>query len=157
MPTARRISRAEFERLWLVEEWGGQRVADHFGVNRSTVTKWARAFGMPLRTKVRLARRVVPRGDVPMLLDMWRCRVKASEIARHCGCNTRTVANTARRHGLGNRGKGSPTLFLTLEEYFSQRMVLQLARDAAVTRAALRDAEMVDSPRAFHRLTGTAA
>lgn len=157
MPKARRISRAEFERLWMVEEWGGQRVADHFGVSRCTVTKWARAFGLPLRLETRVARRVIPSDRVPELIDMWRRRVKAADIAGYLGCDTRTVFNTARRHGEGNRGKGSAKLFLSLDEYLQQQLAKRLAQDAVVIRGALRDAEMVDSPQAFQRLSRRAA
>lgn len=157
MGKAKRIPRAEFERLWMVEEWGGQRVADHFGVNRSTVTTWARAFGLPLRLETRVARMVVPADRVPEMVDMWRRRVKVAEIARHFGCGTRTVYNTMRRHGEGNRGKGSGTLFLTLDAYLQQELARRLAREAMSVRGAWAAAEMVDSPQAFQRLTRRAA
>lgn len=143
MPAAVRISRARFTEMWLGHVHGDA-IAAAFGIDRSTVTKFAKRFGLPLRTQRKCARWVIPFDRSDEFAAMWRAWVKTDEIARHFGCNCKTVENHAKRLGLPAKGRGNPERFLSLADFRALQLREAMARSAAETRAQMKLADMID-------------
>lgn len=146
MPVAVRISRARFTDLWQ-RHVHGDVIAAHFGINRSTVTKLARRYGLELRHDRRPARWAIPFERSAEFTAMWRGMVKCGQIAQHFGVNNKTVENHAKRLMLPLRGKGGAGRWLDLAQWRDVLLREALAARAREEEAALRLAEMVDCHR----------
>jgi hypothetical protein len=146
MPVAVRISRARFTDFWQ-RHVHGDVIAAHFGIDRSTVTKLARRYGLTLRHERRAARWAIPFERSAEFTDMWRGMVKSGHIAAHFGVNRKTVENHAKRLLLPLRGKGSNTRWLDLSQWRDLQLRDAMAASARKEQAALRLAEMVDKIR----------
>lgn len=142
MPIAVRISRARFTEMWM-GHIHGDIIAAHFAIDRTTVTKVARRFGLPLRTKRKVARWVIPFDRSTEFIAMWRGNVKLCEMARHFACNRKTVENHAKRLLQPLRGKGKR--MLDLGQWAHVQLRHALAARAREEQAALANAEMVDT------------
>ena len=143
MPVAVRISRARFTDMWQ-RHVHGDVIAAHFGINRSTVTKLARRYGLDLRRERRAARWVIPFERSAEFTAMWRGMVTCGQIARHFGVNRKTVENHAKRLLLPLRGKGGAGRWLDLSQWRHVQLREAMAASARETQAAMRLAEMVD-------------
>lgn len=136
MPCAVRISRARFTAMWLGHV-GGDEIAAHFGIDRSTVTKIAKRYDLPLRLEIKVARRVIPFDRAEDFAAMWRADVKCADIARHFDCSRKTVENHARRLGLPLRGKGNTARWISLAEFRAAQLREAMAASAKAEQAAM--------------------
>ncbi len=144
MPVAVRISRARFTDLWQ-RHVHGDVIAAHFGINRSTVTKLARRYGLDLRHDRRPARWVIPFERSAEFTAMWCGMVKCGQIALHFGVHNKTVENHAKRLMLPLRGKGGASKWLDLSQWREVQLRDAMAVSARESYAALRLSEMVDA------------
>jgi transposase len=135
MPRAIRISRARFTAMWSGHV-GGDAIATAFGIDRSTVTKIAKRYDLPLRLEIKVARRVIPFDQANAFAAMWLADVKCADIARHFDCNRKTVENHAKRLGLALRGKGNATRWLTIADYHAAQLREAMAATAKAEQAA---------------------
>jgi hypothetical protein len=117
---------------------------------------WRRAKKLGLPPRGEGGRPVsVSQEDIPLFRTMWRAGVSAADMAGHFGISRDTPLKMAVRLGEAPRGRARRPI--SLSQFLEAELARHLAIEAATTRAALRDAEMVDSPRAFLRLTKVAA
>lgn len=138
-----RLPRGEFIDMWNSGVCG-DRMAERFGINRSTVTKIAKRFGLKLRIETKVARRVIPADRTEEFAAMYIAMVTQEEMARAFGCNVGTIRNHAKRLWLPLRGKGNSSRFITLADYRAIQLRDRLAAAAREEQAALKLAEMVD-------------
>jgi hypothetical protein len=151
MTAPRKFSAAEFSRLWLDDSLTYAQIAAALGRGAGGLAKVARKLHLPPR---RLGPKLLI--DEPLLRRLWLAGVSAREIAALMGVNRFSLSNAAARLGLPRRGGGwMPTM--TLAQFHEAEMARQMAGTAAQERAALRNAEMVDDPRAFARACRRAA
>lgn len=148
----RRIPASLIRKLWLDPTLSREECARIVGLTCANFWRRAKALGLPSRGS---GGRPVTIRDEAEFRQMWLAGVSATRIAAHFGVCRDTPLKTARRLGLPPRGKTRKPL--TIEQFQQQELGRLLAREAAITRAALHDAEMVDSPQAFQRLTRRAA
>lgn len=148
----RHIPASLIRRLWLDQTLSREECARIVGLTCANFWRRAKALGLPSRGEG--GRPIVIR-DEAEFRRMWLAGVSAARIAAHFGVCRDTPLKTARRLGLQARGKGRKPL--TVDQFREAELARLLAKDAASTRAAWRDAEMVDSPQAFQRLSRKAA
>jgi hypothetical protein len=134
------MSVARFTRRW--HEGAPLRVmAAEFGCSTRTITEWVRKLGLPGRTGG------APRNrHVDEILAMYRFGVEVKPIAAALGLHWATVLRTVQMSGTPMRGKGfmSKQARVTVDDYRAAQLAEAMKREAAVTRAAMRDSEMVD-------------
>lgn len=139
------MSPARFTRLWQ-SGVPSRDIMREFGIAKDTCTAWAKRLGLP-------PRKGGTPGPVPTseIAALYRFGVEIDAIAAACGLNRTSIIRRLRRAGEPMRGKGhrgrmqgrgevSPTV----EDYRAAQLAEAMAREAAVTRAAMRDSEMVD-------------
>jgi hypothetical protein len=130
------MSYAEFARLWADTSISIAQIGALAGISQQAVQQRAKARGLPLR-----GLRGVPRviQDDDEFKAMWGAGVGRAEMARHFGVCEPLIGIQARRLGLPKR-----------RLHWRKAITVQgwlMAREAAVTRAAMRDAEMIDGLR----------
>lgn len=129
----KRVSEAEFRRLWLDGNVSAQAIADRLGVTVQAVSSRAQIRGLPKRPGGGgTNRKLEPR----LFREMWDANVKPSHIAAFFGVHPECVTKRARLWGFPARNCtrwNSVTLAAFL-----------LGRAARTEQAALRLAEMVD-------------
>jgi hypothetical protein len=127
------LSYAEFARLWADTSISIAQIGAMAGISQQAVQQRAKARGLPLR-----GLRGVPRTirDDDEFTAMWEAGVGRAEMARHFGVCEPLIGIQARRLGLPKR-RLHWRRALTVQGFL-------MAREAAVTRAALLDSEMVD-------------
>jgi hypothetical protein len=127
------LSYAEFARLWADTSISVAQIGAMAGISQQAVQQRAKSRGLPLR-----GLRGVPRTirDDDEFTAMWEAGVGRAEMARHFGVCEALIGIQARRLGLPKR-RLHWRRALTVQGFL-------MAREAAVTRAALYDAEMVD-------------
>jgi hypothetical protein len=142
------FNRDVFARLWNDPKVPTQRIADAMGMTRQAVSWRARQMGLESRALVR--RRVI---EPDLLRDMWLAGVRSADIAAYFGAAHHScVCTAARKLGLPRRQKGGKSGFrnggwqknITIAEWHELQAVRRMAEAAQVTRAAMRDAEMID-------------
>jgi hypothetical protein len=130
------LSYAEFARLWADTSISIAQIGASLGVSEQAVVQRAKSRGLPLRglRGLRGVPRVIQNDDE--FTAMWEAGVGRAEMARHFGVCEPLIGIQARRLGLPKR-RLHWRRALTVQGFL-------MAREAAVTRAAMRDSEMVD-------------
>lgn len=138
----KRIPRAAIRDAWGDTSLSSAEAATKLGISRSTLWKRAKAMGLPDRPQGHPQRITGPEFDA-----MWLAGVLGADIAAHYRCHVMTVHCEAKRRGLPARPMGRRKV-LRLSDYLAARrsdaLALAMAAEAKRTRAAMRDAEMVD-------------
>jgi transposase len=143
MVVAARVSRRAFEEAWLSGKHGDQ-IAAQFGLNRSTVTRFVKRFGLPLRVERRPARWIIPidrRGEFRV---MWLAGVMNRDMAKHFGCHRRSIANHAAKEGFPPRPASQSKSLITIEQFRELSLAVRLSVFAGIEQEQFRLAEMVD-------------
>lgn len=134
----RRVSHAEFARMWADRSLTRVQIAAALGISRQAVTDRARARGLPPRSDT--GGRPPTRVNDADLRDMWAAGVSPREIAGLYGVSPGVIWRAAARLGLPPHDRAwMPKI--TLADWRAQRA---LSRLAAETAAALRERDMVD-------------
>lgn len=147
MPTSKkprvhiRIPRRAFEDMWNNPACTTDHIAAAFGIHRSTVTPTGQRFGLPPRKPGNKGKPLHP-----LFRAMWLAGVSSGEIAEVCGMARTYVYWRAMDEGLPTRGHGFRAR-MTLAAFLEVRARLAMEVTAAADKAALRDAEMVDTVR----------
>jgi hypothetical protein len=139
-------------RLWLDPTLTAAQGARLAGLTRVNFWRRAKALGLPSRGT---GGRPFSIPDEALFRRMWAAGLSAANIAAHFGVHRDTPLKFAKMLGLPTRGKCRKPL--TLAQFHEAEMARQMAGTAAQERAALRNAEMVDDPRAFARACRRAA
>lgn len=139
--SGKRISDAEFRRLWADLSITVAEIGERLGIGQTAVSSRARTRKLPPRP----ARNgVTPVCNPAVLTRLWLADVPILEIAGALGCDEKTVRNTRRRLGLPERGPGKRKTAVSLSDYRALQLRNALAARAREEQAALRNAEMVD-------------
>lgn len=137
MPAKRgkRVSDAEFRRMWLDPDMTAAQIGTALGVSAQAVFSRAKIRGLP------------PRGNAkewhitdPLFPAMWAGGVRLCLLAQHYGCTDNVVRMTAKRMGL-SRPRVSRHHGLTVAEWQARTVI---AAAAIQTRIAMKNAEMLD-------------
>lgn len=135
----RRVSLAEFRRMWSDPALCVDDIAAALGVSRQAVRSRARKRGLPPRRKpVALAIR-----DIGTFAAMWSAGVPTAAIMAHFACSHLTPRNTAARLGLQPRGRAWRAK-TTLPAFLKDELGRRLAEAAAGTRSVMRDRAAAD-------------
>lgn len=135
------VTFAQFERMWHDTSLTQADIAAALGICVRAVWQRARHRGMPPRTGITNA--VCTLDDAAEA--MWRAGVDAGDIARSYGLTVSAVHKHMRTAGVQ---RGRPVTrwqpAISLADYRAAQLGEAMAREAAATRAAMMDAEMVD-------------
>lgn len=151
MARAKPCPAALIRRLWADRSRTLDDMAAELGYSRQCLAYRAKALGLPPRGK---NYELQKRGSDAEFRAMWLAGVATEDMRQHFGYSTRQAVGQ-RRQQMGlpqrtrGRGKGNGRGWketVSLAEIAERRIAEGLARTAAVTRAAMRDAEMVDPP-----------
>ena len=142
-PSGKRISEAEFRRMWADLSLSVTQIGERLGIGQTAVSSRAATRGLPARPK-RGGRKVL---DPEALSRLWLARVGISDIAAALGCDPKTVRNTRKRLGLPARNPGRWKETVSLDDYRAEQLRRAMERSAREERAALRNAEMIDRNR----------
>jgi hypothetical protein len=130
--------------MWRDQKMTIRDIAIFLEITPQAVQYRAKSRGLPSRRgypeAARTAQRKLPEKE---FTHMWLAGVPSKDIIAHFGVSHRTPAKTARRLGLPPRGRGWHAK-TTLRDYLQAKITLLMAREAKITRAAMRDAEMID-------------
>lgn len=138
-PVRTRFSRAAFAAAWADRSIPVEDIARRFGIcSVRYASRLARQLGLPVR---RRGPAVIC--DATEFRAMWLAGCLRADMARILGLNAGTITIEARRLGLPMRGKGW-TGGITLATYQELRLARAMAADAASTREAMVQSEMVD-------------
>lgn len=139
----RRISNAEFRRMWLDPAFRVSDIAAELGVTRQAVQCRARARGLPPRRPPAVL--AIP--DLETFAAMWSAGVPTKDIMAHFACSHLTPRNTAARLGLPRRGRTwrpTTTLHAFREEELGRRLAVSAATARRAHRAVERAARAMD-------------
>lgn len=129
----RRVSHAEFLRLWNDPTLTTAEIGRRLGCHQSAVCKRAAARGLPERGC--LAR--IKIHDEALFREMWDAGVQIADMAAHFKVSPSNIKRACKRFGVTPRGKGDWRRAKTLSQFLQDR----LARSWAVT--SLRDQVMM--------------
>lgn len=104
--SGKRISCAEFRRLWLDRAITIDAIAEMLGVTRQAVCSRAKARGLPGRGANQEHNRAIPPERDAEFRKMWAARASVQEICAAFGCKPHNVRDHARRLGFKMRVKG---------------------------------------------------
>lgn len=130
----KRVSPAEFRRLWFDQSLRVEDIAAQLGITRQAVTCRARVRGLPSRRTLRVYPVLI---NDPEFADMYLAGVGARELAAHYGCHRLLIPKTAARLGLPPRSRGWMPL-ITMADYRQQRLAKRMAAVAKAESAAAR-------------------
>ena len=138
----KRISEAEFRRMWMNSNLPVREIAKALGINVGNVSARAKRRGLPSRNAPNASARV--HGiDCPLFAKMWLAGVGTRAMAAHYGVSSGTPTNTARRLSLPARGNRAGYA-MTVADFFALQLRIAMAASARETQAALWNADMVD-------------
>jgi hypothetical protein len=135
------VTTAEFRRLWFDASLTQTDIAAALGIGVRALWQRARHRGMPPRTGIT---------NAVCTLDaeaeaMWRACVRGEDIAAAYGVSVAAVHKHAHRKGIQRSRPVTRWLpAISIADYRAVQFAEAMAREAAVTRAAMRDSEMVD-------------
>jgi transposase len=134
-----RISRAKLAILRADPHVTTDEIAAALGIHRSSVASFARRLDLP---PVKCGPKpIIPREPFATL---WLAGISARVIAERIGVSRNYTTTLAKRFGLPPRRQGArPTA--TLQDLASEALARRMKEAAAVTRQAMRDAEMLDA------------
>ena len=135
----KRISEAEFSRLWHDEKLTRADIGAMLGITPMAVSQRARTRGLS-RRRWRQTRKV---SDIGLFKDMWSARVMTEEIAAHFGVSTSYPPRLALELLLPPRGRGWRSRY-TVQDFMQDRLATQMASSAAKAQRAMIAAEMAD-------------
>ena len=142
-PTGKRVSEAEFRRMWEDLSMSVAEIGERLGICQTAVSSRAATRGLPARPK----RGGKPVLDPDALRRLWLARVGISDIAEALGCDAKTVRNTRKRLGLPARNPGRWKETVALDDYRADQLRRAMAASAREEQAALVLSEMVDGRR----------
>lgn len=137
----RTVTAAEFRRMWFDVTMTQEDIAAALDIGLRSVWQRARHRGMPPRTGIT---------NAVCTLDaaaeaMWRARVSVEDIAAAYGLTVSAVHKHMRAGGIQrSRPVTRWRPAISIDDYRAAQLAEAMARDAAVTRQALFDSEMVD-------------
>lgn len=143
----RRVSAAEFRRMWLDPDLRVDDIAAELGITRQAVQCRARARGLPQRVPPA----VCSIRDLETFAAMWTAGVPTKDIMAHFGVSHLTPRNTAARLGLPPRGRAwqpKTALRAFLEEALARRLAACAAATRRVQRAVDQAARVKGGARA---------
>lgn len=135
-----RISDAEFRRLWDDPALTLADIGKRLGISSKAVSQRGAVRGFPRRVGGR--RRVY---DAARIVALYRLGLAEHAVAALMGCSRCAVQGALNAAGVARRVKGVPSP-LQPEAARDALLALAMRQAAQVTRAAMRDAEMVDHP-----------
>lgn len=141
--TGKRISEAEFRRLWSDLTITVAEIGERLGICQTAVSSRAKTRGFPARP----AGTSKPVCDPKALTRLWNDGVSISGIAKALGCHEKTVRNTRKRLGLPQRGAGRWKSTVSLDDYHAMQLRAAMAASARETEAAIDLCEMRDGRR----------
>ena len=104
--TGRRVSQAEFARLWADRSITTDEIGRRLGITRQAVCQRAQARGLPPRKGHQRFQRAIPPGRDDEFRALWEARVSVREMCRRLGCQPWNVRQHAARLGYPPRVKG---------------------------------------------------
>lgn len=136
------VSHAEFRRMWSDPALTLPDLAARLGVTAQAVSARAKARGLPARGcgGTRFAK-----AAIEDILPMWRAMVTTDDIGRHFGCRGGAIRLRMKRAGI-TRPACHRHNSLPLAEWYARQMAERMARAAAVTRAVMAEAGMMERP-----------
>lgn len=102
----RKVSEAEFQRLWLDTSISTVEIGRRLGTTRQAVQYRAKARGLPPRGPGHHLTRAIPPEREDEFRALWEARVSVAEICRRMGCRPWNVGAHAERLGYPPRVKG---------------------------------------------------
>lgn len=141
--TGKRISEAEFRRMWEDLSISATEIGRRLGITQQAVTHRAQKRGLPRRPK----RGGKPACDPRDVQRMYLAGVRLQDIAEALSCDRKTVSNYVTRLGLTKRGGGRHNVALSLDDFRALQLRDRMAETARREQAALCLAEMVDGRR----------
>ena len=132
----RRVSHAEFLRLWNEPSLTTADIGRMLNITGSNVCKRARSRGLPPRGS--MARVLIH--DTDTFREMWAAGVLIEEMGRHFGVPGRTIKRTRVRLGLPPRQRGNFGRSITLQQFLHDRLARQMARTALQEQVMMLDA-----------------
>jgi hypothetical protein len=130
------LTLAQFTAMWMDQSLTVDDMAAALGITNSAVSKRARKRGLPMRSG----------GFSPLLAGtdfpaMWSFGVSLREMSKHFGVSKHVPYQQALRLGLPVRRQH---LRIPMADYQAHVLAQAMAASAVETRAAMRDAEMID-------------
>lgn len=135
----KRISEAEFRRLWNNENLTQTAIGEMLGISDDAVYQRAKCRKFPKRSWKRKSKV----GDHGLFREMWAAQVMTIEIANHFGVCGGYVARLAAKLGLSRRGRGWRSSHTAID-FFQDRMAKQMVESAARAQRAIIDNDMAD-------------
>lgn len=144
-PRGRRVSHAEFLRLWNDPTLTTADIGRILNIHQTAVCVRAKARGIPPR-KGFYKNRI---HDDAAFREMWEAGVLIEEMARHFNVFISTIRRTRTRFGLAPRPRGNSYRSITLEQFLHDRLARQMARTAMQEQAMMLDAGAIDRTQGF--------
>lgn len=104
--TGKRVSKAEFARLWADRSISTDEIGRHLGITRQAVSQRAQARGLPPRQPNQERNRAIPPERDDEFRTLWEARVSVAEMCRRLGCRPWNIRQHANRLGFQPRVKG---------------------------------------------------
>ncbi|VDC31396.1 winged helix-turn-helix domain-containing protein [Pseudogemmobacter humi] len=133
------ISRAALARLWDDPGLSSDRIGEMLGISGAAVRWRAKTLGLPPRAGGEKPHYDL---DCEIFERMWRANVRPAEMGRHFGVRLHAILWNAQRRGLTRNCTRHNSIGLAEFMELDLRRRMEVA--AAVERAAMRNAEMVD-------------
>lgn len=140
--TGRKVSEAEFRRMWGDNTLTIAEIGKRLGVTGACVSNRAKRRGLPSRNAPLVSARE-RKIDCPDFAGMWSAGVSTAAMAAHYGVANATIWYTARRHGLPSRTL-SRWHMISVADYRAVQLREAMAASAQKTAEALRRSGMVD-------------
>ncbi len=127
----KRISEAEFRRLWFDRSLTAAQIGKMLGITQSAVAYRAKARGLPPRGNSKERIHAFQGKRIDALRALWAAGVRRRDIADAFGVHENTVGEAVVRLGLPPRGKASSHKAITLAEYNSTILLPQAMKARA--------------------------
>jgi transposase len=142
-----RISRAKLAILRADPHITTDEIAAALEIHRSSVSRTAQRLGLP---PVKCGPKpIIPREP---FASLWLAGVGSRVIAEKIGVSRNYTTTLAKRFGLPPRRQGAQPK-ATLQDLAQEALARRMQAEAAATRQAMRDAEMVDAISGRRRAT----
>lgn len=140
----KRISEAEFRRLWEDRTLTVEQIGKMLDITESAVTCRAKARGLAPRGNSKKHKQSFQGKRLEALRVLYIAGVRRQDIADAFGVHEQTVGKAVARLGLTPRGKASSHQSITLDEWKQLAMRDALARSARIEQDAIILSEMAD-------------
>lgn len=142
--TDKRIPIAVIRAVWLDSSLTAKQAGEKIGMSRNSLSKRAKALGLPKRRVGHPARL-----EGPVFIAMWNAGCSSHAIAQHFKCHRLSVCQAARRlreagEPIIPRSAGGNRPGMTLAQFKEMLLSKAMARAAVAEQSAIIGAKMAD-------------